>query len=92
MMSDLARRLEEVVSPEIRERFLRTQILDMIKNLLGSWIQITLIPTLLIRKELALPIIRKATLPLYGDIGCNQKGSHPGPEQYARQVVDGRLG
>ena len=51
MMSDLARGLEVIVPPEVGERLLGTQILDVIKNLLGCRIRILLIPMFLIRKS-----------------------------------------
>ena len=65
MTSNLARRLEEVVPPEVGEGLLGLEILDSIKNLLMGGIGILLIPTFLKRNRSALQIIRKATLPPY---------------------------
>ena len=52
MMSDLARRLEVVVPPEVGEGLLGFKILDMIKNLLLGWVGISFkIPSSLKRND-----------------------------------------
>ena len=48
--SDFTHHLEVVVSPEVGEGLLGTQLLDAIHDLLSSQVGITFIPTLLDRK------------------------------------------